>query len=49
MAYAGLIEVVLTFIGVTLFVLWQIRSLNRDVAAREARERQVTKINIGQD
>jgi hypothetical protein len=39
-AYAGLIEVALTLGGVTLFVWWQMRSLNRDVAATKARERQ---------
>ncbi len=37
--YYGLIEVLLTFGGVTAFVLWQMRSLKRDIAAREERER----------
>jgi hypothetical protein len=36
--YAGLIEVALTFGGVTAFVWWQMHELKRDVAAREARE-----------
>jgi hypothetical protein len=36
--YWGLIEALMTFGGVSLFVLWQMRSLNRDVAARKARE-----------
>lgn len=36
--YAGLIEVALSFFGVTAFVWWQMRELKRDVAAREARE-----------
>lgn len=37
-SYAGLIEVALSFFGVTAFVWWQMRVLKRDVAAREARE-----------
>jgi hypothetical protein len=36
--YAGLIETVLAFGGVSLFVWWQMRVLKRDVAAREKRE-----------
>ncbi len=36
--YGGLIEVALSFFGVTAFVWWQMRELKRDVAAREARE-----------
>ncbi len=36
--YGGLIEVALSFFGVTTFVWWQMRELKRDVAAREARE-----------
>ncbi len=36
--YYGLIEVLLTFGGVTAFVVWQMRSLKRDVRAREERE-----------
>ena len=44
-AYAGLIEVALTFGGVSLFVWWQMRSLNRDVAAREAKEREAASTN----
>ena len=35
----GLIEAAFTLGGVSLFVWWQMRQLNRDVAAREARER----------
>jgi hypothetical protein len=38
--YADLIEAALTFGGVSLFVWWQMRELKRDVAAREARERE---------
>lgn len=37
--YAGLIEVVLTFGGFILFIIWQMRTLKRDVRAREERER----------
>lgn len=37
--YYGLIEVLLTFGAVTAFVIWQMRSLKRDVAAREEREK----------
>jgi hypothetical protein len=36
--YGGLIEVTLSFFGVSAFVWWQMRELKRDVAAREARE-----------
>jgi hypothetical protein len=36
--YGGLIEVALSFFGVSAFVWWQMRELKRDVAAREARE-----------
>jgi hypothetical protein len=35
----GLFESLFTFGGVTAFVLWQRHTLNRDIAAREARER----------
>jgi heme exporter protein D len=42
-SYAGLIEVVLSFIGVTIFVVWQMKSLKKDVAAREAREAEEAK------
>jgi hypothetical protein len=38
--YAGLIEVALSFFGVTAFVWWQMRVLKRDVAAGEKRERE---------
>jgi hypothetical protein len=37
-SYAGLIELAFSFFGVTGFVWWQMRVLNRDVAAREKRE-----------
>jgi hypothetical protein len=37
--YWGLIEGMMTLGGVSLFVWWQMRTLKRDVAAREARER----------
>ena len=48
--YAGLIEVALTFGGVTAFVIWQMRELNRDVAAREALEaKEREKANAGSD
>ena len=36
--YCGLVELVLTFGGVSAFVIWQMRQLNRDIKAREARE-----------
>jgi hypothetical protein len=36
--YWGLIEALMTLGGVSLFVWWQMRTLNRDVAAREKRE-----------
>lgn len=36
----GLVEAAFTLGGVSLFVWWQMRQLNRDVAAREARERE---------
>ncbi|MCB1450194.1 MAG: hypothetical protein R3D34_12750 [Nitratireductor sp.] len=39
--YYGLIEVGISFVGIILFGWWQLRSLNRDVKAREERERQV--------
>ena len=42
-AYLGLIEVGFTFAAVTAFVIWQIRSLKRDVRAREERERAEAK------
>ncbi len=37
--YFGLVEALMTFGGVTAFVIWQMRSLKRDVALREAREK----------
>jgi hypothetical protein len=43
--YGGLIEVALSFFGVSAFVWWQMRELKRDVAAREARERQAAATN----
>lgn len=36
--YYGLIELVFVFGGVTAFVVWQMRQLNRDIKAREERE-----------
>lgn len=36
--YWGLIEALMTLGGVSLFVWWQMRTLKRDVAAREKRE-----------
>lgn len=41
--YYGLIELLLTFGGVSLFVLWQMRQLNRDIKVREAREAREAK------
>ncbi|MDP2121204.1 MAG: hypothetical protein Q8S27_06605 [Hoeflea sp.] len=38
MHYAGLIEIALTFGGFVLFIIWQMRTLKRDIRAREARE-----------
>ena len=37
--YYGLIEVVISFVGVMAFGWWQLSSLRRDVRAREERER----------
>jgi hypothetical protein len=42
--YAGLIETFLAFGGVSLFVWWQMRVLNRDVKAREMREREAADL-----
>lgn len=36
--YAGLIEIGLTFGGFVIFIIWQMRSLRRDIRAREERE-----------
>ncbi len=36
--YYGLVELLFTFGGVTAFVVWQMRQLNRDIKAREERE-----------
>ncbi|WP_420408734.1 hypothetical protein [Hoeflea sp.] len=38
MKYAGLIEIALTFGGFIIFIIWQMRSLRRDIRAREDRE-----------
>ena len=38
--YAGLIEISLSFGGFILFIIWQMRTLKRDIRAREARERE---------
>jgi uncharacterized membrane protein len=38
MKYAGLIEIALTFGGFMIFIIWQMRSLRRDIRAREERE-----------
>jgi hypothetical protein len=37
--YAGLIEIALSFGGFTLFIIWQMRTLKRDIRARQERER----------
>ncbi len=37
--YAGLIEIALSFGGFILFIIWQMRTLKRDVRARKERER----------
>jgi len=37
--YLGLVELVFTALVVGAFGIWQLRSLNRDIAARKARER----------
>ena len=39
MNYAGLIEIGLSFGGLVLFLIWQMRTLKRDVEARKERER----------
>ena len=36
--YAGLIEIGLSFGGFVIFIIWQMRTLRRDVRARKARE-----------
>ena len=36
--YAGLIEIALSFGGFILFIIWQMRTLKRDIRAREERE-----------
>ena len=36
--YYGLIEIALTFGGFVLFIIWLMRTLKRDIRAREARE-----------
>jgi len=38
MQHFGIIELALTAAGALAFYIWQMRSLNRDVAARKARE-----------
>lgn len=38
MKYAGLIEIALTFGGFMIFIIWQMRTLKRDIRAREERE-----------
>ena len=35
--YAGLIEIALSFGGFILFIIWQMRTLRRDIRAREAK------------
>ncbi|MEN0086925.1 MAG: hypothetical protein AAF737_00645 [Pseudomonadota bacterium] len=39
MGYLGLIEIAFTIVGLGAFYIWQKRSLVRDIADREARER----------
>lgn len=43
MKYAGLIEIALTFGGFMIFIIWQMRSLRRDIRAREEREEREAK------
>jgi heme exporter protein D len=38
MQYAGLIEIALTFGGFVVFIIWQMRTLKRDIKARQERE-----------
>ena len=38
MRHYGIIEIVLGAVGFAIFYVWQMRSLKRDVAAREARQ-----------
>jgi hypothetical protein len=38
MQYAGLIEIALTFGGFMVFIIWQMRTLKRDIRAREERD-----------
>lgn len=39
MGWYGLIEIGFTIVGLAAFYIWQRRSLARDIAEREARER----------
>ncbi|WP_306120410.1 MULTISPECIES: hypothetical protein [unclassified Roseitalea] len=38
MEYVGIIEVIFGAVAFAIFYVWQMRSLNRDVKARKARE-----------
>ena len=38
MQYAGLIEIILSFGAFIAFIIWQMRTLKRDIRAREQRE-----------
>jgi uncharacterized membrane protein len=49
MKYAGLIEIALTFGGFILFIIWQMRSLRRDIRAREEREAKEAKAETGKN
>lgn len=48
MPYAGLIEVMFIFSAVVLFVIWQMRTLKRDIRAREERERREAAARDGE-
>jgi hypothetical protein len=43
MKYAGLIEIALSFGGFIIFIIWQMRTLKRDIRAREERERSASE------
>ena len=47
MQYAGLIEIVLSFGAFVAFIIWQMRTLKRDIRAREQREAREQKQAAG--